>query len=172
MIDQIFPEQRHAFAMPLLQMYHDRKRVFVDGLGWRLKNPGSWLEVDDFDNEHAVYLMAREAESGAHMGSVRLLPTTKPHMMDSLFEALCPEGVIRESGTWEISRLVASTNGRAGTRLLRVHRLLALGLVEFAELNDIQRYVLVAETPRVPALLSVGWKVTPLSLPAEYDRPR
>jgi len=37
--------------------------------------------------------------------------------------------------------------------------------VEFAHANGIRRYTLVAESHRVPALLSVGWPVTPLGLP-------
>ncbi|HWL46277.1 MAG TPA: acyl-homoserine-lactone synthase [Sphingomonadaceae bacterium] len=168
-IDLINPGERELFASSLLQMYHDRKRVFVDELGWELKNRGSWLELDDYDNDAAVYLMARDAESGAHRGSVRLLPTTGPHMMDGVFPDLCADGVIRSPSCWEISRLVASVEGKAGTRLLRVHRLLALALVEFAMLNAIDSYVLVAESQRVPALLTVGWRVTPLSLPTEHD---
>lgn len=169
MIDQIFPDERQFFASPLLQMYHDRKRVFVDELGWQLRTPGSWLELDDYDNDKAVYLLARDAETGDHRGSVRLLPTTAPHMMAGVFPDLCAEGVIRDAACWEISRLVASTHGQAGTRLVRVHRMLALALVEFALLNKIDSYVLVAESQRVPALLSVGWQVTPLSLPTEHE---
>lgn len=169
MIDTILPDDRHAFSMPLVQMYRDRKRVFVDQLGWRLKNPGSWLELDDYDNEAAVYLMARDVQDGSHRGSVRLLPTTGPHMMEGVFPELCVDAPLRGPNVWEISRLVATTTGNAGTRLVRVHRMLALGLVEFALLNAIDSYVLVAESQRVPALLSVGWQVTPLSLPTEYE---
>lgn len=169
MIDTIHPDDRHAFATPLLQMYHDRKRVFIDQLGWRLKTPGSWLELDDYDNDAAVYLMARDAADGSHRGSVRLLPTTGAHMMEGVFSALCPDGPVTGENVWEISRLVATVHGQAGARLLRVHRLLALGLVEFAVLNRIDSYVLVAESQRVPALLSVGWRVTPLCLPTDYE---
>ena len=169
MIDMILPDDRHAYATPLIQMYHDRKRVFVDHLGWRLKSPGSWLELDDYDNDAAVYLMARDGDDGSHIGSVRLLPTTGPHMMDGVFPELCAEGNLRGDNVWEISRLVATVQGRAGTRLLRVHRMLALGLVEFAQLNNIDSYVLVAESQRVPALLSVGWMVTPLCLPTLHE---
>jgi N-acyl-L-homoserine lactone synthetase len=169
MIDTIYPDDRNSFATPLIQMYHDRKRVFIDHLGWRLKTPGSWLELDDYDNDVAVYLMARDGEDGSHIGSVRLLPTTGPHMMEGVFPHLCAEGPLRGANVWEISRLVATVQGRAGARLLRVHRMLALALVEFALLNGIDSYVLVAESQRVPALLSVGWQVTPLSLPTEHD---
>ena len=153
-----------------MQMHRDRKLVFVDGLGWRLSAPGSWLEVDEYDNDHAVYLMARDEESGDHLGSLRLLPTTGPNLLAGVFAHLCPDGAPQAENIWEISRLVTSpTEGQAGTRLLRVHRLLALALVEFALLNGIDRYVLLAESQRVPALLSIGWRVTPLSLPTPYE---
>ena len=169
MIDLISPDKRWRYAAPLMQMHRDRKLVFVDSLGWQLRAPGSWLEVDEYDNDHAVYLMARDGKSGDHRGSVRLLPTTRPHMLEELFGALCPQGSPRRDDVWEISRLVTSPSGLPGTRVLGVHRLLALALVEFGLLNGIRHYVLVAESQRVPALLSIGWRVRPLSLPTEYD---
>jgi acyl-homoserine lactone synthase len=91
-------------------------------------------------------------------------------LLAGVFADLCPDGVPNADQVWEISRLVTSPNeGQPGTRLLRVHRLLALALVEFGLLNGISHYVLVAESQRVPALLSIGWRVTPLSLPTPYE---
>ena len=168
MIDVVLPENRLEHAALLMQMHHDRKRVFVDRLGWQLASPQSWLEVDDFDNECAVYLVARSPITGAHAGSVRLLPSTGKHMLASLFPGLCAGGVPVADDCWEISRLVTSPPDVAGTSVIKVHRLLALALLEFAGLNSIRRYTLVAETHRVPALLSIGWSVTPLGLSSEY----
>jgi N-acyl-L-homoserine lactone synthetase len=170
MIDMISPDRRSRYAGPLMQMHRDRKIVFVDGLGWQLSAPGSWLEVDAYDNDHAVYLMARDEESGDHMGSVRLLPTTGPNLLAGVFGSLCPDGAPHADNIWEISRLVTAPHeGTPGTRVLKVHRLLALALIEFALLNGIDHYVLVAESQRVPALLSIGWRVTPLSLPTPCE---
>ena len=164
MIDVVLPEARLEHAAALMQMHHDRKRVFVDRLQWSLPSPGSWLEVDDFDNEHAVYLLAR-SKLGHHQGSVRLLPTTGRHMLGSLFSSLCAGEVPVDEEIWEVSRLVTSPPQVAGTSILKLHRLLALALLEFALLNGIRRYTLVAEPHRVPALLAVGWVVRPLGLP-------
>jgi len=170
MIDMISPDKRSRYAGPLMQMHRDRKIVFVDGLGWRLSAPGSWLEVDAYDNDHAVYLMARDEESGDHLGSLRLLPTTGPNLLEGVFGTLCPDGAPCADNIWEISRLVTAPHeGTPGTRVLKVHRLLALALIEFGLLNGIEHYVLVAESQRVPALLSIGWRVTPLSLPTPYE---
>lgn len=167
MIDLILPEDRFAFAGTLMQMHRDRKRVFVDRFGWKLASPGSWLEVDQFDNEQAVYLVAADT-SGQHQASVRLLPSTQPHMLLSIFAGLCAEGAPVGEDCWEVSRLVTSPANACGTSVLKVHRLLALALVEFASLNDIRSYTLVTESNRVPALLSVGWTVRPLGLPKAH----
>jgi len=168
MIDLVLPEARFGFAGALMEMHHDRKQVFVDRFGWRLPAKGSWLEVDQFDNEYAVYLLARSPE-GRHQGSVRLLPSSRPHMLDSLFSHLCPAGVPGGDDCWEISRLVTNPSDAAGTTILKVHRLLALALVEFAIVNGISRYTLVAKASRVPVLLSVGWPVVPLGLPTTVN---
>jgi N-acyl-L-homoserine lactone synthetase len=167
MIDVVVPETRLEYAAALMEMHHDRKRVFVDRLGWSLPSPGSWLEVDEFDNDHAIYLLARSEPSGRHQGSVRLLPSTRPHMLQELFAGLCADAPPVGEDIWEISRLVTSPPEIAGTSIVRLHRLLALGLLEFALLNSIRRYTLVTEPHRVPALLSIGWTVRPLGLPAE-----
>lgn len=168
MIDLVLPETRFGFAAALMEMHHDRKQVFVDRLGWHLPAKGSWLEVDQFDDDYAIYLLARSPE-GRHRGSVRLLPSSRPHMLSSLFSHLCPGGVPGGEDCWEISRLVTSPPDAPGTAVLKVHRLLALALVEFARVNGIARYTLVAEAHRVPALLSVGWPVVPLGLPTRID---
>ena len=167
-VELVLPEQRLDFAAPLMQMHQDRKRVFVDTLGWKLASACSWLEVDDFDDHRAVYLLVRSAITGDHEGSVRLLPTDGPHMLSSLFGDLCAGPVPRGADIWEISRLVSRPADIAGTSVVKVHRLLSLALVEFALLNSITRYTLVTEAQRVPALLSVGWPVTPLGLPTPW----
>lgn len=164
-VDLILPESRLDYAAALMQMHHHRKRVFVDALGWKLASPYSWLEVDDFDDHRAVYLLARSPVTGDHEGSVRLLPTTGPHMLSRLFSELCSEAAPVGEDCWEISRLVASPDNAPGAAVIRVHRLLALALVEFALLNSIKRFTLVTEAHRVSALLSVGWPVEPLGLP-------
>lgn len=164
MIEVVFPESRFEHAPALMQMHHDRKRVFVDRLGWSLPCRSSWLEVDDFDNERAVYLLARDPMTGRHMASVRLLPTTGPHMLSSLFASLCVGAIPTGEDCWEISRFLTCPPEVEGTSVLRLHRLLAAALLEFALMKSIRRYTLVTEAHRLPALLSIGWSVMPLGL--------
>lgn len=168
MIDVIMPEYRAAFASELVQMHRDRREVFVDALGWDLPIAGSWLEVDAFDNDHCIYLLARDKGQCNHLGSVRLLPSSRPNMLARHFPHLVADAAVLGHDYWEISRLVTNPVIGRGTAALRIYRMLAVALVEFAELNAIARYRLVAEVRRVPSLLAMGWNVRPLGMPTGY----
>lgn len=157
---------RLDFSRELIEMHHDRKRVFVDRLGWQLPSSGSWLEVDAFDNEFTVYLIAC-GEDGHHLGSVRLNPTTRPHMIDSLFPHLCEEGPVTGSDVWESSRFTIAPLGLRGTEVMRLSQYLAIAHVEFALMNAITRYTMIGEVHRVATVVAMGWKVRPLCLPTE-----
>ena len=90
---------------PLLQsMFADRKRLFVDLFGWDVPVVDGQYEINQFDNAHTVYLIAAD-DDGSHAASIRLFPSTQPHMLGTLFPHLCPLGVPVDDGTWESTRL-------------------------------------------------------------------
>src|SRR5579872_6102984 len=69
-------------------MFEDRKSVFIDLLKWDLPLLDERFELDEFDNEHATYIIIA-SNDGDHLGSARLLPTTRRHILGSLFPHLC-----------------------------------------------------------------------------------
>jgi N-acyl-L-homoserine lactone synthetase len=158
---------RLRFSRHLIEMHQDRKRVFVDQLGWELPSGDSWLEVDQFDNEYTVYLIAASGDEDRHLASVRLLPTTRPHMLGTIFADLCDGGPVIGGDVWESSRFTVAPVGLRGTEIMRLSQYLALAHVEFALLNGIGSYVMLGETHRVPTVLSMGWRVQPLCLPTD-----
>lgn len=157
---------RFAFTRQLIEMHHDRKRIFVDQLGWDLPSTGSWLEVDQFDTQYTVYLIACDGD-GRHLGSVRLNPTCRPHMLDTLFPHLCEGGPVIAPDVWESSRFTIAPVGLRGTEVMRLSQYLALAHVEFALANGISKYTMIGEVHRVATVVSMGWKVRPLCLPTE-----
>ena len=160
---QVISGAGRACAAPLVeQMHRDRKRVFVDRLGWRVPVEGD-LEIDQFDGEAAVYLIAA-GEDGVHAGSVRLLPTTGPHLLADVFPHLCERGVPRGPDIWEITRLFTAPD-HPDPRSVR--RELVLGMVEFAVLNDIRRFTCLTHVPYLSSVLAVGWDCEPLGLPQD-----
>ena len=154
-------ETRLRFSKHLIEMHHDRKRVFIDQLGWQLPSRGSWLEVDAFDNEYTVYLIACSGDE-RHLASVRLLPTTQPHMLNTIFADLSESGPVVGEDVWESSRFTIAPLGMRGTEVMRLSQYLALAHVEFALLNGIRRYTMIGETHRVATVCAMGWRVRPL----------
>ena len=160
-------DARLKFSKHLVEMHQDRKRVFVDQLGWKLCAPGSWLEVDQFDTDYTVYLIACSSGDERHLASVRLNPTTRPHMLDTIFTQLCDDGPIVATDVWESSRFTIAPIGMRGTEVMRLSQYLAIAHTEFALLNGIRRYTMIGEVHRVATVVSMGWKVRPLCLPRE-----
>jgi len=146
---------------PLLQsMFADRKRLFVDLFGWDVPVVDGQYEMDQFDNEHAVYLIAANANE-EHEASMRLFPSTQPHMLNSVFPHLCPLGVPVGETIWESSRLcLPQRHGAERRRALR--NLLISAMVDFALDRGIEYYTgLIPEAFR-KEVLAMGWRAEPL----------
>jgi acyl-homoserine lactone synthase len=91
-----------AGEVTLRSMYAARKEVFIDLLKWDLPVLDGRFELDQFDDQHAHYLIIADRD-GAHLGSARILPTTRPHILDTLFPELAPDGPPRGLDVHEIT---------------------------------------------------------------------
>jgi N-acyl-L-homoserine lactone synthetase len=144
-------------------MHRDRKRVFVDRLGWKIDVVDSQFEIDQFDNTDAVYLVVHDEAANRHLGSVRLLPTTKPHILGTMFPHLCADAAPTGEDIWEITRLCTApelSNARP------VREAISLALTEFALLAGIRQYTLVTHLAYLSQLIAIGWDCEPLGMPA------
>jgi len=147
-------------------MYADRKRVFVDALKWDLHHERG-EERDQFDDCYAEYLVLHDSRGG-HKASVRLLPTTRPHILGSIFPFLCEGPVPQGKHVFEITRYIASPRFRA-TERLRSRNMMARALIEFGLLNQIEKYTAVCDISFLSQILSAGWRCEPLGLPQEVN---
>jgi acyl-homoserine lactone synthase len=148
-------------------MHRDRKRIFVDLLKWDVPVVAGQYEVDQFDHSGAVYLISAEPD-GEHRGSIRLLPTTRPHILGSLFPELCSGPVPTGQNVYEITRGCLSPRLRA-TERLRVRNQLTTAAVEFALFNSVDTLTCVADGGWYSQILSLGWRCEPLGLPRIVD---
>ena len=155
---------REPAQEPLLQaMFEARKQVFVDLLKWDVPVLDGRYEIDQFDDEHAVYLIVADAV-GKHLGSARLLPTSRPHILDSLFPSLCAGEPPRSADCFEITRFCLGRNQNARERLETRNRLVS-ALTQYALENGIFTYTGVAELAWLQQILAFGWRCRPLGLP-------
>lgn len=153
----------------LTAMHRERKCVFVDLLKWNVPVVDGELEIDEFDDANAIYLIVCDPSDGnRHLASMRLLRTDRPHILGDIFPELCDGPVPRSSSIYEVTRLCMSPRRRKTDRLdLRAR--LACGIVEFALLMGIRAYTAVADLSWLNQLLVAGWDCTPLGLPQNYD---
>lgn len=151
----------------LRRMFEDRKSVFVDLLKWNVPVLENRFEIDQFDNEHATYVMIAD-EDGDHLGSARLLPTTRQHILDTLFSGLCAGTPPRGREVFEITRFCLSRRQSAAARL-RTRNALVSALAWHALECGIETYTGVAEMAWLQQILAFGWDCRPLGVPAKLD---
>ena len=163
MIELVTTENRRKHGRLLDSMFQDRKSVFVDLLKWDVPHDGRH-ECDQFDDDHAEYLIVREPESSEHLASLRILRTDRPHILSTLFPDLCEEGVPTAPDIREVSRICLSPRHRGPDRCL-YRDLLASAMTEYALLTGIRAYTAVSEMGRLSRVLSAGWRCEPLGMP-------
>lgn len=148
-------------------MFAARKSVFIDLLKWDLPVLAGQYEVDAFDDEHARYLIITDLDH-QHLASARLLPTTRPHILDTLFPALCENMPPRGPDVWEITRFCLGRQLRAPERRILRNRLVT-AIAEHALRAGIAQYTGVAEIAWLQQILSFGWDCRPLGLPLPHE---
>lgn len=161
---------RPASDQVLRAMFEARKEVFVDLLRWTVPVIAGRFEIDQFDDEHARYLVLAEPD-GRHLGSTRLLPTTRPHILASLYPALCDGDPPRGADIFEITRFCLDRRLSARERRA-VRDTLVLALVDHALTAGVTSYTAIAELGWLQQILAFGWRCRPLGLPTLVEGKR
>lgn len=147
----------------LRAMFAARKSIFVDLLKWDLPVIDGRFEVDQFDDRHATYLILTDT-AGTHLGSTRLLPTTRPHILDSFYADLCEDAPPRGPDIAEVTRFCLDRRLRAPERR-QVRDTLVSALVDHALATGLTGYSAIAELGWFQQILAFGWRCRPLGLP-------
>jgi N-acyl-L-homoserine lactone synthetase len=164
----VTPANRGRYAAELREMHRLRHEIFAEELGWTACKAADGLDRDEFDDEHAVYLIA--AEFGQVYGSVRLLPTWRRCMvLESFSEWLTPGAFEPAPDAWEWTRWAPGTvhHPRA---LIKARSALIVGALEFAASRGVRTYLTFCETKFVTQLIELGWEPEPLGLPRPFDQ--
>lgn len=151
----------------LRAMFEDRRSVFVDLLNWDVPVLDGRFELDQFDNEAATYIIIAD-EAGDHLGSARLLPTDRPHILGTLFPDLCASPPPAGPGVIEITRFCLSRRQNAAARRQTRDELVS-ALAWHALDTGIRTYTGVAELGWLQQILAFGWDCRPLGVPLRYD---
>lgn len=167
MLHATAPGTRPVPDIVMRGMFAARKQVFVDLLKWDVPVLDGAYEVDQFDDAHAHYIVLADRDGG-HLGSARLLPTTRPHILDSFYPQLCEAAPPSAADIFEVTRFCLDRSLTASERR-GVRDTLVTALVEHALANDIHGYSAIAEMSWLQQILAFGWRCRPLGLPVTID---
>ncbi len=140
------------------QMFQARAAVFHDRLGWDVVVKDG-REVDRYDEEaDPVYLLAVDDDQRVH-GSLRLLATTGPTMLQSEFKHFFDDDVDVAAPTiWECTRFcVPPVLGRTTQDVGIVSAELLIGLCELCLASGIEFVVGVYDTSMTRIYARIGW---------------
>ena len=140
----------------LRNMFEARKRVFVDLLGWDVPVLAGRFELDQFDTPEATYVVVTGPD-GRHRASARLLPTLRPHLLDTVFASLCAGAVPRGAAIREISRFCLDRSLNARDRRTARDELVS-ALARFGAGSGFSLYTGVAEPGWLEQILAFGWR--------------
>jgi acyl-homoserine lactone synthase len=114
MILAISGRDEHLYPQLFDDVYQLRHQVFVDEMHWdNLRSPDG-RERDQFDDEHAVHHIALRDDNV--VGYQRILKSTRPHLLDSVFPHLCEGEMPAGPHICEVSRYCVAPGFREGRR--------------------------------------------------------
>ncbi len=144
-----------------------RHRVFIDRLNWRLQEAVIGFEIDQYDHEHTIYVIALDNQDEI-CGCARLLPTIFPYLLNERFPALLGDmPAPQHASVWELSRLAIHRTHEA-SRMWPIKALLG-AIVKYAVGHGAQQLIGVTVPSMERLLRRVGIAIQRIGPPIRID---
>lgn len=136
-------------------MFRDRTDQFHQRLGWDVVVNEIGYERDQYEQENPFYVIL-SGPNGAHLGSLRLLPTTGPTMIAEHFAECLGGRSFDNDYTWECSRFCVSRNSgpltSVGLLAVTGRAMRAFGITQLVAVFDepmIKAYNRIGASPEI-----------------------
>lgn len=161
-------ETAHLYGETWISHHRLRHRLFVERQGWEVPSYRG-MEHDEFDTPAAQYLLWSD-NAGETRGVVRLLPTSRPYMLQKLWPDLVRGALPQSDSVWEATRFGCDSMLDAPTRRRVVAELLC-AMQEFGLRNGIDRYLAVMPLRLLKrVVINAGCKVVVLGAERKLGR--
>jgi acyl-homoserine lactone synthase len=152
-------DNRRLYTDQLEAFFRLRHDIFVGERGWRGLRRADGRDLDAYDNNESIYLLAIDQDRV--VGGQRLYPTLLPHMISEVFPHLATRGIPAAGSVYEWTRYFVVKERRMGRTDCR----LLAGLQQFCLSEGITEVTAVVELWWLPRWQQSGFKVRPLGLP-------
>lgn len=133
MIHVVTIHNQHLYARQLDEMFRMRHEFYVKQRGWTDLTSENGREADEFDNDHAIYLMNLD-RFGEILATFRLNPTTTPYLLGDKLPQYLGGEVIRSDEVWDLTRWMVKPHARrkGEGHIADAQKALLCGVMEFA----------------------------------------
>ncbi len=168
MLHLVAKDNRALYEREIEEFHRLRKAVFIDELGWRIPVQPGGLEIDQYDDDLAVYGFSFDAHHQLTMGC-RYRPTDdRSLLMDVFSHALAPgEPDPTGLGVWEITRGICLESGGARHNQRR-RACQMITPLELTRAAGGTRCIAFAEVRLLPLFIQMGWRVRLLGDPIDF----
>ena len=156
-------DNRGLYTDQLEAYFRLRHDIFVGERGWGGLRRSDGRDLDRYDNEESIYLLAIDQDRV--VGGQRLYPTVLPHMISEVFPHLATRGIPVAGSIYEWTRYFVVKERRMGRTDCR----LLAGLQQFCLSEGITEVTAVVELWWLPRWQQSGFKVRPLGLPVTVE---
>lgn len=145
------------------QAYRLRHRVFVEECGWEDIRSSDERDIDQFDTDSAIHLLAMDA--GKVVGYSRLLPTIEPHLLTDVYPHLSAKPIPQDENIFEWTRYCITPEKRGGSAVGNVGCHLLCGVTEYAQRIGLSHLTMETDPIWITRFTQLGFDVDPLGLP-------
>jgi acyl-homoserine lactone synthase len=170
MLHVVTAENRSLYEPQVEESFLIRHKIYVEERGWRDLERPDRREVDQFDNDDAIYLLALDERTRRVVGGSRLIPTLKPHLMSDVFPQLASVRQLpRSRDIYEWTRFYVISERREPHAISDVACTIMCGVQEYCLANGVAHLSIVTEPFWIPRFARLGWNPMPLGLPTNWQ---
>lgn len=153
-------KDHQALLEAYFRLGHD---IYIDQRGWRAIERPIAMEIDAYDDRHAVYLIGVDRENRVR-GGTRLVPTLKPHLLAEVFPELARNNPPRAADIVEWTRFFVTPDlrTRGSGKPSPAAGILLCAMLEYGLRQRLRGISVVCETFWRGRFDRLGWDVEQL----------
>jgi len=160
-------DNSHRYRGELEQYFRRRYDVFVRERGWKNLERPDGRDIDQFDTEDAIHLLAIDKHQV--IGGVRMNPSMGPTLLSEVFPHLCSIPLTKSPDIYEVTRMWVVKERRSESSRPTVEALLTVASIELSLALGIRKTRALFEMRRLDRNKRLGWTFHPLGLPQQID---